>query len=160
MDLSQRQLARLVGVSASMVGRIEAGTAVPSVALLQRLLAAAQLELVAIDADGRRVLPMGESDDVRDGADRRYPSHLDTILDPKQGEWWGDLFGLARPPETFYRDRRRRDVARRYSQWWVRAKQNAGVPEPPDPRSVFRPPPQPKPDLPDPCAEDEYDDID
>jgi hypothetical protein len=33
-------------------------------------------------------------------AERRYPAHLDTVLDPAPGEWWGDRYGLARPPET------------------------------------------------------------
>ena len=44
---------------------------------------------------------MRDWEDTRDGAERRYPSHLDTILDPEPGEWWADIYGLARPPETF-----------------------------------------------------------
>jgi len=60
----------------------------------------------------------------------RYPSHLDTILDPVAGEWWADDYGLARPPETFYRDRRLRDAMRARSQWEVRVAKLRNSPEP------------------------------
>jgi transcriptional regulator with XRE-family HTH domain len=133
-DLSQRQMARIAHVSAATVGRIEAGDITPSVAVLQRLLAAGGLELVAVDGQGRRVLPMGEIDDTRDGTGRRYPSHLDTILDPKEGEWWADGYGLARPPETFCRDRRRREMARERSRQELQAARAARyrpLPQPP-----------------------------
>jgi transcriptional regulator with XRE-family HTH domain len=137
-DLSQRELARAANVSQSTVARVESGIRVPSVDLMQRLIAPAGLHLVVIDGDGRIVVPMRECEETRDGGDRRYPSHLDTILDPRPGEWWGDEFGLARPPETFYRDRARRDYQRALSQWEVRAKQNRGVPPPRDPDFYFR----------------------
>jgi transcriptional regulator with XRE-family HTH domain len=132
-DLSQRQLARRVGVAASTVGRIESGTIEPTLGLFQRILATAGLSLVVIDGTGHLVLPMRDVDDVCDGAGRRYPSHLDTILDPRLGEWWADQYGLARPPETFYRDRARRDARRARSRWEVRVQQNRGVSPPPDP---------------------------
>ena len=100
--------------------------------MLGRLLAVAGLGLVVVDAAGRLVRPMlDDRDDLRDGADRRYPTHLDTILDPKPGEWWGDRYGLARPPETFRRSRCRRDAQRAYSQWDVRVSQNRHRPSPP-----------------------------
>jgi hypothetical protein len=70
-------------------------------------------------------------DETLDGAERRYPAHLDTILDPKYGEWWGDVYGLVRPPETFHRDRARRDAQRRRSQWEVRVAKHRGEPPPP-----------------------------
>jgi transcriptional regulator with XRE-family HTH domain len=108
-DLSQRELAERAAVSASTVNRIEAGALTPSLAALRRILAVAELDLVPVDRDGRLVRPMlDHRDDLRDGAERRYPSHLDT---------W---YGLARPPETFHRSRRRRDVQRRRSQWETR----------------------------------------
>jgi transcriptional regulator with XRE-family HTH domain len=120
-DLSQRELAERAAVSASTVNRIEAGALTPSLAALRRILAVAELDLVPVDRDGRLVRPMlDHRDDLRDGAERRYASHLDTILDPRYGEWWGDRYGLARPPETFHRSRRRRDVQRRRSQWETR----------------------------------------
>src|SRR6185437_3269017 len=56
----------------------------------------------------------------RDGGGRRYPAHLPVVLDPEKGEWWGDWFGLVRPPETFYRSRVLRDVRRSESRWSVR----------------------------------------
>jgi transcriptional regulator with XRE-family HTH domain len=121
-DLSQRDLARVAEVSASTVGRIESGERAPGVALFDRLIGAAGFYLIVVDGEGRVIPPMLDRDDLRDGADRRYPSHYDTIVDPEQGEWWADAFGLARPPETFYRDRQLRDAQRRKS------------PEPPDPR--------------------------
>ncbi len=131
-DLSQRQMARAARVSPSTVGRVESGAMAPTLNVFQRLLATARLSLVVVDASGHVILPMRDIEDTRDGADRHYPSHLDTILDPEPGEWWADTFGLARPPETFYRDRRRRDARRARSRWEVRAKQLRHVPAPPD----------------------------
>jgi transcriptional regulator with XRE-family HTH domain len=115
-DLSQRELAHAAKASPSTVARIEAGDLIPSLGTLLRLLAVARLILVVTDEDGHVIQPMRVWDDIRDGADRRFPAHLDLILDPRFGEWWADIYGLARPPETFHRDRRRRDAARRRSQ--------------------------------------------
>lgn len=132
-DLSQRELARRAKVSQSTVARLESGDLRPSLDVMQTLLATAGLHLVVVDEEGHVVLPMRESVETRDGADRRYPSHLDTILDPRPGEWWADGYGLARPPETFHRDRKRRDEMRARSRWEVRAKLLRGAPEPPNP---------------------------
>jgi len=132
-DLSQRQLAKATGTSPSTVGRMEAGALVPAIRLLERVLGVAGLRLVVVDQGGRVVRPMADWDNTRDGAGRRYPSHLDTILDPAPGEWWADRYGLARPPETFFRNRDVRDQMRRRSQWEVRVKQFRHVPPPPDP---------------------------
>jgi transcriptional regulator with XRE-family HTH domain len=137
-DCSQRELAARARVARSTIGRIEAGSLRPSLTLLQRLLAVAGLQLVAVDQAGRLVPPMRDDrDDLRDDAERRYPSHLDTVLDPRPGEWWGDRYGLARPPETFYRDRRRRDAQRRRSRWEVQVAQRRHVPHPADPRRRY-----------------------
>ncbi|MEV4491417.1 helix-turn-helix transcriptional regulator [Micromonospora coxensis] len=130
-DASQRELARAAGLHHATVGRIEAGGMVPSLDVLHRILAVAGLRLVVVDGTGRVLRPMRDSDDTRDGAGRRYPSHLDTILDPEPGEWWADVYGLARPPETFYRDRGVRDAMRRRSQWEVRVAKYRNVPPPP-----------------------------
>lgn len=124
-------MARFAKVAPSTVGKVEAGVMVPSVDVLERLLGAAGLYLAVVDQDGRVILPMEDRDDTRDGAERRYPSHLDTILDPRFGEWWADRYGLARPPETFHRSRSRRDAQRRRSQWEVRVAQHRKVPPPP-----------------------------
>lgn len=123
-DLSQRELAERTGLSRSTIGRIESGSLAPGLRTLTTILSVAGVRLVAVDEDNRRVPPMEDlPGDVRDGAGRRYPSHLDTILDPLPGEWWGDRYGLAHPPETFRRDREMRDVMRRRSVWEVRVKQ-------------------------------------
>ncbi|MBC3190183.1 helix-turn-helix transcriptional regulator [Pseudonocardia sp. C8] len=124
-DLSQRELAERTGLARSTIGRIESRTLTPGLETLTTILAVAGVRLVAVDENNRRVPPMEDppGDDLRDGAGRRYPSHLDTILDPAPGDWWGDRFGLARPPETFKRDRVMRDVMRRRSVWEVRVNQ-------------------------------------
>jgi hypothetical protein len=120
-------------VAAATVGKVESGAMAPSLRLFERLIATAGLHLIVVDQDGRVVLPMLDRTDTQDGAQRRYPSHLDTILDPEEGEWWADVYGLARPPETFYRDRRRRDRQRRLSQWEVRRVRRPDEPIPGDP---------------------------
>jgi transcriptional regulator with XRE-family HTH domain len=110
-DLSQRQLARHIGVSPSTVGRIEAGSIMPTLPTLERILATAGLRLAAVDAEDRLVPPLPD-DDLRDGGGRHYPSHLDVIRDPGPTDWWGEQNGLAAPPVTFRRDRNRRDARR------------------------------------------------
>ena len=129
-DLSQRELAQRVGVSASTVSRIEAGSLMPSLEMMSRLVAVAELRIVVVDEQGHLVQAMEDLADTRDLAGRRFPSHLDLILDPKEGEWWGDIYGLTRPPETFARDRRWRDWQRRRSRWEVRVAQLRHVPPP------------------------------
>ncbi len=136
--LSQRGMARQAGLSATTIGRVESGAMVPSLDVLQRTMAVAGLYLTVVDQAGHVVLPMEDFDDTRDGAERRYPSHLDTILDPRPGEWWADLYGLARPPETFHRDREFREVRRKRSQWEVRVAHYRTAPPPPEPDQWLR----------------------
>ncbi|GAA5147153.1 hypothetical protein GCM10023321_07720 [Pseudonocardia eucalypti] len=132
-DLSQRELAARAGVSRSTVNRVEAGGYAPSLAMLSRLLAVADVHLVAVDGQGHVVPPLRAWDNTKDGANRHFPAHLDTVLDPRDGEWWGDRFGLARPPETYHRDRRLRDAQRARSRWEVRGMQSDRASEPPIP---------------------------
>ncbi|MFB9543702.1 helix-turn-helix domain-containing protein [Micromonospora sagamiensis] len=94
---SQRELGRRAGVHHATIGRIEAGGLTPSLDLLQRIIAVAGFRLAVVDECGRVLQPMRDWDDTRDGAGRRYPSHLDTILDPGPGEWWADIYGLGPP---------------------------------------------------------------
>jgi transcriptional regulator with XRE-family HTH domain len=113
VDASQRELAELAGVSERTIARIESGAVVPSLRVLQRLLAAAGYHLVVVDADHQLVSPMRDlPEGERDRQGRRFPAHLDVIVDPGPGEWWGDLMGIARPPETFRRSRSQRDRQR------------------------------------------------
>lgn len=117
LDMSQRELAKAAQVGRATVTRIESGQLEPRVGQLQRLLDLVGWSLVVIDFEGRYVVPLKEYEgELRDGADRRFPAHLDVILEPRWGEWWGDAFGLARPPETYTRDRRLRDQRRAASQ--------------------------------------------
>jgi transcriptional regulator with XRE-family HTH domain len=137
-DMSQREMAAAARVSQAAISGIEAGGSAPSIALLQRILGVAGLWLVVVDHEGRVVLPMEDWDDNLDGAGRRYPSHLDTIVDPEPGEWWADVYGLTRPPETFRRDRVARDARRARSQWEVRVAKHRTIPPPPRPRDGWR----------------------
>jgi transcriptional regulator with XRE-family HTH domain len=129
-DLSQRELAERAAVSPAMIAGIETSAITPSLVVLKRVLDAANYELVVVDRQGRLVLPLEVWDGVTDGSGRRFPAHLDTILDPDFGEWWADGFGLARPPETFRRDRAVRDHERRLSQWEVRVAKFRNAPRP------------------------------
>jgi transcriptional regulator with XRE-family HTH domain len=131
MGMSQRQMARFAKVAPSTVGKVEAGVMTPSVDVLERLIGTAGLYLAVVDQDGRVIMPMEDWDNTRDGAGRRYPSHLSLILDPEPGEWWADMYGLARPPETYHRCPRDREAQRRRSVWEVRVAQNRHVPPPP-----------------------------
>jgi transcriptional regulator with XRE-family HTH domain len=136
--MSQREMAEAAGISQATISRVECGSLVPSVEVLVRVFATAELSLVVVDARGEVVLPMVDWADALDGAERRYPSHLDTIIDPRPGEWWGDQYGLVRPPETFYRDRALRDEQRRRSQWEVRAQKYRDVPPPRMPSGYWK----------------------
>lgn len=102
--MNQRELAAACAVSPSTISRAEAGRSSMGLGTFVLLLRAAGLRLVVVDEDKRRVPPLKEPPATRDLADRRFPAHLDLILDPEPGEWWGDHFGLVRPPETFHRD--------------------------------------------------------
>ncbi|WP_374225889.1 helix-turn-helix domain-containing protein [Pseudonocardia sp. KRD291] len=62
-------MAARTGLARSTIGRIESGKLVPSLNVVSRLLLEADLELVAVDRDGRVVVPMQDppDDDLRDG---------------------------------------------------------------------------------------------
>jgi transcriptional regulator with XRE-family HTH domain len=153
--LSQRELARRAGLSPSTVTRVETGEIVPTLPAFERMLAVAGLRLVVVDDDGHVVTPMRDVPDTRNGGGWRYPSHLDVILDPRSGEWWGDSYGLARPPETFHRDHDRRRAKQLRSAWEVRVQRFRFAPEPPDVdmldllarRAQNRPKPAPAPPI-------------
>jgi transcriptional regulator with XRE-family HTH domain len=135
-DVSQLDIARAARVSKSTVARIESGTLRPSLDILDLLLGAAGFSLTVVDDEGRVLQPMLDRDDLKDGAGRRYPAHFDVIPDPVGQEWWGAIYGLARPPETYYRSKSRRDAMRRRSVWEVRVKQNRRMPEPPEESAI------------------------
>ncbi|GAB2919528.1 hypothetical protein GCM10027047_16360 [Rhodococcus aerolatus] len=104
LGMNQRELAAALGIAASTISRAEARRSRLDLATFTRVLRATGLRLVVVDAENRRVHPLREPPATRDLADRRFPAHLELVLDPAPGEWWGDCFGLVRPPETFHRD--------------------------------------------------------
>jgi transcriptional regulator with XRE-family HTH domain len=128
--LSQRELATHAGVAPSLIAAIENGSKLPGLRTLQRIFNTAGSGLAVLDGDDRLVVPLMIWGGVRDGAGRRYPAHLDTIVDPEGGEWWATRFGLAKPPETFRRARVVRDYERRLSQWQVRVAKHRFAPCP------------------------------
>src|SRR6476646_1093501 len=81
-DLSQRDLARAAKIHPSTVGRIESGELHPSLEIFRRLMGAAGHYFAVVDDEGRVLHPMRDRDDLKDGAERRYPAHLDVIPDP------------------------------------------------------------------------------
>ena len=75
-DMSQRELAAMLGVAQSTVGRWEAGETSPDLETVARLAGLAGLRLALVDEDGRVVDPMTEGA-IRDRGGRRFPAHLD-----------------------------------------------------------------------------------
>lgn len=102
-DLSQRELAHLLGVCQPTVVRWESGAAEPGIGQFQRLLIVAGLRLAVLDAEGAPSQPMRQ-DGPRDKAGRRAPAHLDTYGDV--GACTGEALVVA--PRRSERDRRRR----------------------------------------------------
>ena len=77
LDVSQRGLAALIGVSQSVVARWETGRTSPRLSVMQRLYALAGLGSTVHDqGSGEEVEPMRD-DGARDRGGRRYPAHVD-----------------------------------------------------------------------------------
>lgn len=80
-DLSQRDLAAIVGIAQAGISRIESGHDL-SVRDFERILSAAGLRLAILDDTRSEVAPM-PSDVLRDRAGRRQPAHLDVHARPE-----------------------------------------------------------------------------
>ena len=79
LDVSQRGLAALIGVSQSVVARWETGRTSPRVSVLHQLLRLAGLDTTVHDpGTGVEVEPMRD-DGARDRGGRRYPAHVDLM---------------------------------------------------------------------------------
>ena len=77
LDVSQRGLAALIGVSQSVVARWETGRTSPRVSAMQELMRLAGLGSTVHDLEsGEEVEPMRD-DGARDRGGRRYPAHVD-----------------------------------------------------------------------------------
>src|SRR4051794_34328948 len=111
-DLSQRQLASSVGISAAAIAHAEAGTRNLSATVLARAAALVGLRLALVDADGSELTGMVD-EAVRDLGGRRFPAHLDT-RHVEEG-WWHDDSHWTRPQSwyTFDLSREARDLGRR-----------------------------------------------
>lgn len=84
LDVSQRGLAALLGVSQSVVARWETGRTSPRVAVVERLFGLARLRVTVHDeASGEVVEPMRD-DGARNRGGSRFPAHTDLRV---RG-WW------------------------------------------------------------------------
>jgi transcriptional regulator with XRE-family HTH domain len=110
-DCSQRELAERIGASKATVAAVESGTRDLSASLLARAAASVGGRLAVLDASGDELTPMSE-DAVRDGADRRFPAHLDTRHGDE--DWWHGphRYDRRQPTFTFDRNRTQRDWRR------------------------------------------------
>jgi HTH-type transcriptional regulator/antitoxin HipB len=84
LDVSQRGLAQILEVSQSVVARWETGRTSPRVAVLERMLRLAGVEVTLRDADtGKEVRPM-RADGARKHGGSRFPAHTDL----RATGWW------------------------------------------------------------------------
>ena len=75
-DVSQRELATMLGVAQATVARWETGVSSPDVETIARLAEIAGLRPALLDRAERLVAPMADVA-IRDRAGRRFPAHLD-----------------------------------------------------------------------------------
>ncbi len=75
-DLSQRELARAVGLQQSQVARMESARTRVDLPMLAGMLALAGYRIAVLDRHGVEVAPV-PADVLRDNAGRRMPAHLD-----------------------------------------------------------------------------------
>ncbi|MEI2774699.1 MAG: helix-turn-helix transcriptional regulator [Tetrasphaera sp.] len=111
-DLSQRDLAAELGVSAATIAKWESGLRPVPIDVLVSALRLADLTLQVVSPDGSAVAPFPKNT-LRDNAFRRFPAHLD--LDPPE-----DVPALRRvfprydrpPAQAWYALREERDRRR------------------------------------------------
>lgn len=84
LDVSQRGLAALLGVSQSVVARWETGRTCPRANVLQHLLGLANVEVGLRDKDTGDVVEPMRDDGARNRAGNRFPAHTDI----KVKGWW------------------------------------------------------------------------
>ena len=110
-DLSQRDLARVLGVSTGAVAQAETGDRDLPATVLARAASLAGLRLALVDAGGREQSGMDDGA-VRDQGGRRFPAHLD-VRYSDQAWWYGDQrYDREQPWYTFDRARWLRDMWR------------------------------------------------
>ncbi|MBS2939260.1 helix-turn-helix transcriptional regulator [Nocardioides sp. J2M5] len=109
LDVSQRGLAAILGISQSQVARWETGRTSPRADTVVELLRLARLRVTLTDAEtGEEVEPMRD-DGGRDRARRRYPAHVDLEVTG----WWAPRDAMSTGQGARWRVRsRRRQVPR------------------------------------------------
>ncbi len=113
-DLSQRQLADVIGVSRATIGRLESGASHVDTATLGVILSVAGLRLAVLDEAGKEVTPV-PIDLLRDHANRRFPGHLDVLppedmpayrgANPRRGRPDANAWFLQRRARATLRDK-------------------------------------------------------
>ncbi|WP_207474580.1 helix-turn-helix transcriptional regulator [Tessaracoccus sp. SD287] len=117
-DLSQRELAALLGVSPSTVARWETGERMPNADTLAAIADLAGYRMGLIDHRGEPVTP-APRETLRDRRGRRIPPHLDVVLqedtvwqaDPEVPGGWRSVPHTIHTPRRWRRDLHRDDVA-------------------------------------------------
>ena len=77
LDVSQRGLAALIGVSQSVVARWETGRTSPRVSVVEQMLRLAGLAGSVHEIDSGELVEPMRDDAARDRGGRRYPAHVD-----------------------------------------------------------------------------------
>lgn len=121
LDVSQRGLAGLLGVSQSVVARWETGRTSPRAEVVEDLLRRAGLVVRVVDRDGERVEPM-RGDGARTRGGSRFPAHADLRA---RGWWVPRALRAMTSVEAFgWVDWSRREgvpaIRCRTSPWWKR----------------------------------------
>ncbi|MGW9167482.1 helix-turn-helix domain-containing protein [Agromyces sp. NPDC055658] len=112
LDLSQRDLARRLGVSHAAIARVEANRNGIDVADLERLVGLAGMRLAVLDESGAETAPI-PPDWVRDNAGRRLPVHLDVRPpDDRPRSRLTDIHYDRAEPNAWYHHRAHRDERR------------------------------------------------
>lgn len=115
-DLSQRDLAALLGVCPSTVARWENGTRMPSADMLLAIVSLAGFRLVMLDEQDQQV-EAAPTETLRDRGGRRMPAHLDvhlwdeTVWDRLPNGGWRTARRTAHAPRRYWRDHTRRMCA-------------------------------------------------
>lgn len=131
LDVSQRGLAALLGVSQSVVARWETGRTSPRATVVEDLLRRARLEVRLVDRHGERVEPM-RADGARTRGGSRFPAHADLSA---RGWWVPRALRAMTSVEAFAQvDRSRREgipaIRYRISPWLKqRERWLGGVPD-------------------------------
>lgn len=111
-DLSQRELAEFLGLSAATIAKWETGSRRVELAALESVLDQAGLRLAVLDEYGREIRPV-DAGVVRDNGGRHFPAHLDVQPpDVLPQEALSSPRYDRQPAKAWYHLRRDRDLHR------------------------------------------------